>query len=144
MEEGSFSVEAAVVVPVVIDLIFSVLFFGFYLRDIMLIETSARAMLMDISYHEAGGEMIIDKAEETGRLLGECLWWARLEAFIMYPEDNYIEYTISANIFGYKAVTQNRVFGEEEFNTKDKLWFWKSITEEAEELFFTGGSNDGG
>lgn len=49
MEEGSFSVEAAVVMPVVIFAVLSLIFYGFFLRDIVLIETTGRAFLTEES-----------------------------------------------------------------------------------------------
>lgn len=141
MEEGSFSIEAAVVIPVIIFSMLSILFLGFYIRDIILVETASRAMLVETV---AGNIVNIGTQNDKVELVKECLWWAELDEFVMSDKMEHINYTVSANIFGFAVSTNNTVGASKHFNVKDKLRLWKSITDEAKELFFTGGSNDGG
>lgn len=143
MEEGSFSVEAAMVMPVVIFAVLSLIFYGFYMRDIVLVEAVGRAFLTD-DYVLGSGIVDSTDAEDKGALLNECLWWGTLTKWEHPENSDYVEYEVSANIFGFTAVADNVIEAADYFETADRLRLWKSITEEAEELFFTGGSTDGG
>ncbi len=137
MEEGSFSVEAAMVTPIIVFAVLSLIFFGFYFRDIILVETTGRALLIEAyGYSEAAD--ILERENDIKELLSECLWWAELAGFELSKESDYISYTISANMFGINVSTGNTIMAAEYFNAKDKLRLWKSITEEAKELFFDG------
>ncbi len=143
MEEGSFSVEAAIVMPVVIFVVLSLIFYGFFLRDIVLIETTGRALLTEESVFGSGIRDKLDAAG-TGELLSECLWWGTLTKWEYVEDRGCIKYEIIANIFGFIVTTDNVIKSADYFETADRLRFWKSITEEAGELFFEGGSKDGG
>lgn len=141
MKEGSFSVEAALVTPVIVFVVLSLIFFGFYLRDIILIETTGRSLLIEAyDYSEAAD--ILERGNYIKELLNECLWWAELKNFELSEGADYINYIMSANIFGINVSTENSIMATEYFNAKDKLRLWKSITDEARALFFDGGSTD--
>jgi len=143
MEEGSFSVEAAVVMPVVIFAVLSFIFYGFFLRDIVLIETTGRAFLTEESVFGSGIRTNND-AIGVGELLNECLWWGTLTRWEYAEHDNCIEYEAGANIFGFTVAAGNVIKAADYFETADRLRLWKGITEEAKELIFTGGDSDGG
>jgi len=141
MEDGSFSVEASMIMPIVVFVILSVIFFGFYLKDIILVETTGRSLLI-----EASGYSVCEEADISARainlkwLLEECLWWAELKQFELSGESaDSVNYMINANLFGVNVSSDNRIEAVDYFGVTDKLRLWKSITEEAEELFFSGG-----
>ena len=149
MEEASFSVEAAIIMPVIIFTILSLVFYGFFLRDIVLIETVGRSLLIESGKSEADiygntSDSILDREYETGVLLAECLWWSELVSFELSEDKGSISYKVGANIFGFKAEAGNVIKAADYFDAAKKLRLWKSITEEAKELIFTGGSTDGG
>ena len=144
MVKGSFSVEAAMIMPIIIFTVLSLIFYGFFLRDVMLIETTGRAFLAEESVFGCGIRADMADGVCTGELLNECLWWGVLTRWNYIEDKDCIEYEVSANIFGFTAMADNVIKSADYFETADRLRFWKSITEEAEELFFEGGSKDGG
>ncbi len=134
MEEGSFSVEAAMVTPVIVFAVLSLIFYGFYLRDIILVETTGRSLLIEV-YGDSEASDILERENDIKELLSECLWWAELVSFELSEGTDYISYTISANMFGINVSTGDTIMAAEYFNAKDKLRLWKSITEEAKKFF---------
>ncbi len=144
MEEGSFSVEAALIMPIIIFTVLSLIFYGFFLRDIVLAETVGRAFLIEES--NFSGCYVSDDTGiyERGTLLNECLWWGTLTKWEWEESRSCIKYELKANIFGFVLAADNIINSTDYVDTADRLRLWKSITEEAGKLFFTGGSMDGG
>jgi len=106
MNKGSFSVEAAIVMPMILFIILSVTFFGFYLRDIIVIESAGRAFLMESRDDElvsSGSEV-----EKRRQLINDVLWWGELTDFKV--KDKARQIALLQKSFTFLPIITERIF----------------------------------
>ncbi|MBQ9766315.1 MAG: hypothetical protein IJW18_08965 [Lachnospiraceae bacterium] len=146
MENGSFSIEAAVIIPLVVWATLSFMFFSFVLRDVALVESVAFVLFEETKQNKECA-LLEETAEfeeavlSKKQLLSEALWWGKLVRFEEI-NDGDILYEISADLFLANISISDVIPAKEEFNISEKIRFWKVVTDEAKALFGGGNSSD--
>lgn len=136
MKDGSYSVEAAFVMPVVIVLMLIFLMLGFYMRDVVFTEAYARNLLL---------EMADDTAERKNKdyvnELKGCLWCAKVDGFSILEAKGKIEvkYKLLSGIIFIKIRIDKTLSIEPKEKTAEKLRKWRVITDTAKGLLVTEG-----
>lgn len=135
MKDGSYSVEAAIIMPVVIIIMLVFLLFGFYLRDIVFTEAFARNIIL----------VALDDTDESdismmaGELQG-ALWCARVRQFSVLDGKNktVIRYKLTSGFKFLDMPIENTLSSEKEEKTAEKLRGWKVLTDMAKDFIAAG------
>lgn len=134
MKDGSYSIEAALIMPIAILLMLMFLVLGFYIRDIVFTEAYGRNLLL---------EMADDTVEIENRdyiqELKSCLWCANIGYFSFFEGEKKIEveYKILPVINFLNIRIENALSIERKEKTAEKLRKWKVITDTARDLLIT-------
>ena len=134
MKEGSYSIEAALIMPIAILLMLMFLMFGFYIRDVVFLEAYGRNLLL---------EMVDDTVEiedkDHTQELQNCLWCADIGYFRLFEGKKKIEvkYKISPRINFVNIRIENTLSVERKEKTAEKLRKWEVIIDTARNLLIT-------
>lgn len=91
---GSFTVEAAIVMPITLYIIFAIIEFSFYLHDICVTQAVTNQAVVELSHiKESGGVLNLD-AVSVGSYLDQNL--SMLGLFISKEEESYIKEQIQS------------------------------------------------
>lgn len=134
MKDGSYSVEAALIMPVVIFIMLGFIMLGFSVRDIVFAEAYGRNLLLEVS----------DDTQETEKKnfkesLKECLWCSDVRYF------DYVEGKTGATIrYGIlsrviKLPIENTLSIAKKEKTAEKLRRWNVIADATKKLIITEG-----
>lgn len=136
MKDGSYSIEAAFIMPVVIVLMVIFLLLGFYIRDIVFTEAYARNLLLEMADNS-----IERKNRDYVRELQNCLWCAEVDSFGIFEKKEKIEikYKLLSRINFINMRTDKKLSVERKEKTAEKLRKWKVITDTAKGLLITEG-----
>ena len=135
MKDGSYSVEAAIIMPVVIIIMLAFLFFGFYLRDIVFTEAFARNLILAAA--DDTGETA-DISVTAGELQS-ALWCAKVRQLSVSDGKNktVVKYKMTAGFDFLDIPVENTLSKEKSVKTAEKILQWKVLTDMAKDLFTT-------
>lgn len=134
MKDGSYSVEAALIMPVVIFIMLGFIMFGFSVRDIVFTDAYGRNLLLEVSDDIQGTE-----TKDFKESLRECLWCSDVKHFDFIESKTgvTIRYGLSSRVI--KLRTENTINVIKKEKTAEKLRRWKVITDAAKDLIITEG-----
>lgn len=139
MSEGSYSVEAALLMPVIICTVLAVILYGFYIRDIVFMETAGRAVLEKydnkaVILTETAGHSFDDS--ELRQAFEEGLLYSKIRYFYISEKKREISlcYGINTNILGLNFKKKGLITKTLTESAPEKLQCWRSWIEEAKEL----------
>ena len=134
MKDGSYSIEAALIMPIAILLMLMFLVLGFYIRDIVFTEAYGRNLLLEMA-----DDTVERKNRDYRQELQSCLWCADVGYFRVFEGKKKIEveYKISSVINFVNIRIENILSVERKEKTAEKLRKWKVITDTARNLLIT-------
>jgi len=137
MKKGSYSVEAALIMPAVVLIIIAFLWFGFYMRDAIVTEVYSRSLLID---WESSVER---KQSELKDVLCEALWCSDIVCFGIYEQSDKVRvsYTIKPKLNLIRIPIDSTVVVVKTEEPHKKIKRWKVWIDEAKELFLTEDEN---
>lgn len=94
MWDGSYTVEAAFIVPVVLGILYGWMFQLFYLHDQVVIDGMLQEMVVLRQEKKECGEQEIERWREK---LQEALWIAQVDGFQLQKDSLYVKGKISAS-----------------------------------------------
>jgi len=135
MKDGSYSVEAAIIMPVAIMVMLMFLLLGFYLRDIVFTEAFARNIIL-----VAADDMSETDINVTAGELQAALWCAKVRQFSILDEKNktVVRYKLTSGFKFLDIAIENTLSSEKEEKTAKKLKKWKVLTEMAKDFITVG------
>lgn len=137
MRDGSYSIEASIIMPIVLLITITFLMIGFYIRDIIFVDAYARSMLTD---YEDNGEELVEYSDSTMRVQ-ECMWCSEVENFRLYENSDMIkvEYKLKPKLRYMRLSVNNVISVRKKEKTSEKIYRWRNITDTVKNLFLTEG-----
>ena len=135
MRDGSYSIEAAIIMPVVIITMLVFLLFGFYLRDIVFAEAFARNIILEAKDDTGKADISVTAGELQTRL-----WCAKVRQFSVLDGEKKIEvrYKQSSGFKFLNISVENMLSSEKEEKVAEKLRKWKVVTDMAKDFIMMG------
>lgn len=135
MKDGSYSIEAAIIMPLVTVIILVFILFGFYLRDIVFVEALARNIILEAADDTDKAEISVTLEDvQTG------LWCAKVRQFSVLDEKKKTEvrYELASDFKFLDIPIEKMLRSEKKEKSAVKLRRWKVITDMAKDYIKTG------
>lgn len=135
MKDGSYSIEAAIIMPLVTVIMLLFILFGFYLRDIVFMEALARNIILEAADDTGKAENDVTTEDvQTG------LWCAKVRQFTVLDGKKKTEVRYKLNsAFKFLDIPIDKVLkSEKKEKAAEKIRKWKVITDMAKDYITAG------
>lgn len=134
MKDGSYSIEAAFIMPIAILLVIVFSLLGFFIRDVVFMEAYGRNLLFEMADETVEGE---NTASLEG--LQGSLWYAEVGQFDISEEKGRVNvrYELLPRMNFINIRIEKTLSLDKKEKTAEKIRKWRVITDTAKGLFIT-------